>query len=200
MKIKKQWFSKSNLINTFLVIFLVVLFVSPKAKGLLIEGLMKVGLFQPDVPKKEIANTPNNSKIVQSILFQNATGEVTDLADLKGKIVFINFWATWCPPCIAEMPTINNLAKKYKDNSSFVFLMVDMDSNLKKSQQFMDRGGFSLMPLKPASAIPPMFFENSLPTTVVLDKNGAIVFRHEGAADYENKKFTEFLENLLAAE
>ncbi len=198
MKIKKQWFTKSNIITIFMLIFLVILFVSPGTKGLLIEGLMKVGLFQPDVPKKEIASTTVTPKSETSILFENAEGKVTDIASLKGKVVFINFWATWCPPCIAEMPTINNLYEKYKSNNSIVFLMVDADGDLIKSQKFMDKRAFSLEPLKPASPIPSTFLENSLPTTVVLDKNGNIVFRHEGGADYENKEFQDFIQKLAS--
>jgi thiol-disulfide isomerase/thioredoxin len=197
MKIDKQWFNKSNITTIFMVIFIVVLIASPQAKGLLIEGLMKIGLFQPDVPKTEESMAGSTQKNEVSILFQHANGEITDVASLKGKVVFINFWATWCPPCIAEMPTINNLYLKYKDNKSIVFLMVDADGDLKKSQQFMDSRGFSLESIKPASAIPSNYFESSLPTSVVLDKDGNIVFKHEGAADYQNTKFIEFLEKLL---
>jgi thiol-disulfide isomerase/thioredoxin len=111
-------------------------------------------------------------------------------------VVFINFWATWCPPCIAEMPSINNMQKKFKDNKDVVILMVDADNQLEKSQAFMKKHQYDLKVFTPASQIPATLLGGSLPTTVLLNKKGEIVFRHEGAADYENEDFQDYIEKL----
>ena len=91
----------------------------------------------------------------------------------------------------------NNLYKKYKSNNNIVFLMVDADGNLKKSVKFMDKRGFDLPVYIPASEIPETLFGSSLPTTVVLNKQGQAVFRHEGSADYQNASFIKFIDELL---
>jgi thiol-disulfide isomerase/thioredoxin len=84
---------------------IVLLFV-PSAK-LCYCGLMKTGLFQP-----EVSSSTSKPIQVKDIGFRDAKGKTVTLSALKGKVVFINFWATWCPPCMAEMPSINTLYQK----------------------------------------------------------------------------------------
>lgn len=192
----KKWFTFSNASTALLMIFVVVMFISSTAKGVVIQGLMKIGLFQPDVSvendKKPI------SKVEKSgVLFKDETGNVIDLSDLKGKVVFVNFWATWCPPCIAEMPSINKLQAQFRDNKDFVVLMVDADNQPDKSIKFMSKRKLDLKVFTPASQIPNELLGNSLPTTVILNKKGEIVFRHEGGADYTNKEFINFIQKLV---
>lgn len=192
---KKKWLNKSNLSN--LAFFAVLLFfiLSADAKSWLIEGLMKVGLFQPDVTQN-LSNKTNQANL--KVQFVSNEGKLVSLEDLKGKVVFINFWATWCPPCIAEMPTINAFYQKYKSNKDIAFLMVDVDGNFDKSVKFMQRRKFDLPVWNAASAIPADYLNQSIPTTVILNKKGDIVFKHEGGADYENKDFQQFIEKLIA--
>lgn len=191
---KKKWLNKSNLGNALFFAILLVFIFSSDAKSWVMQGLMKVGFFQPEV--NQLANT--KPIYTTSVKFANQEGQVVDLDNLRGKVVFINFWATWCPPCIAEMPTINNFYQKYKDNSNLVFLMVDVDGDLRKSEQFMQRKNFSLKVWSAASEIPNNFLNESIPTTVILDKKGKMVFHHEGGADYENKDFQQFIGKLIA--
>ncbi len=128
--------------------------------------------------------------------FGDIHGNTVSLGSLKGKVVFLNFWATWCPPCIAEMPSINTLRQKLSDRKDIVFLMVDMDGDAGKSQAFMDRNTYTLPVYVPNGPIPPEMLGNAIPTTVVLDKTGKIVFRHEGGADYSHTEFMAFISNL----
>ena len=123
-------------------------------------------------------------------------GAVVHLSDLKGKVVFINFWATWCPPCIAEMPSIDRLHKKYKEGDDVVFLLVDVDRNFRSSVEFMKRQKFSLPVYIAETAIPIAYFSGSMPTTIILDKAGNVVFQHIGAADYDNTKVESFIDQL----
>lgn len=199
MKNNKKWLTWSNISTAIFIIFIAAMLISPTVKGVVIQGLMKIGLFQPDTPNESKAaplasNANENEKT--GILFKDENGKVIDLGDLKGKVVFINFWATWCPPCIAEMPSINQFQEKFKDNENFVVLMVDADNNLEKSQKFMKKNGYSLKVFTPASQIPAEFLGGALPTTVLLNKKGEIVFRHEGGADYSNKEFQDYIVKL----
>ena len=195
----KKWLTISNVLTAVAMVFVLVMLVSPNFKGVVIQGLMKIGLFQPDVSAKNEKTLI--SKISQGektgVLFKDEIGNVIDLSDLKGKVVFINFWATWCPPCIAEMPSINKLQEKFKDNKDFIILMVDADNKPEKSIKFMAKRNYNLQVFTPASQIPAELLGNALPTTVILNKKGKTVFKHEGGADYTNQEFITFLEALL---
>ena len=120
----------------------------------------------------------------QELSFKDKEGKVVQLSALKGKVVFINFWATWCPPCIHELPSIDQLRQSLKDNKDIVFLMVDVDGDIEKSSAFMTENKYDLPLYIPESEIPPEFLGQSIPTTVILDKAGKIVERLEGSRDY----------------
>lgn len=174
----------------FILILGLILFV-PSAKALVIQGLMKVGLFNPDVTTEQVAANPS-----LDLRFKDRQGKIVTLNDLKGKVVFLNFWATWCPPCLAEMPSINKLYEQHKNNKDVIFVMVDADSNLEKSLGYMNARKYSMPVYQMASSVPEQIFAGSLPTTVVFDKQGRVSFKHEGAANYNSKKFVEFMEKL----
>lgn len=155
---------------------------------------MTIGFFQPSMQAHE--KLADADPRAANISFRNGSNEVVRLTDLKGKVVFINFWATWCPPCIAEMPTINRLSTQLRSNKEIVFLMVDVDGNYKKARKFMERKKFDLPVYTPDSSIPEDLLDGSIPTTVIFDKSGNLVFKHTGAGDFSSKKVEEFLVNL----
>jgi thiol-disulfide isomerase/thioredoxin len=188
----KQKLTRKNLFNgLFIALILLVLFV-PAAKAFMLQGLMEIGLFKPNLTNK--ASTPSTD--LSSIKFKNAKGEIVSLADLKGKIIFLNFWATWCPPCLAEMPSVNKLFEQYKNDPEVVFLLVDADSDFTKAQAYMDRKKYKLPVYNFASNLPESIFKGSLPTTIVFDKKGRVSFNGEGAANYSSPKFITFINQL----
>ncbi|WP_211218059.1 TlpA family protein disulfide reductase [Niabella aurantiaca] len=182
-----------NLVTAGLLVLALALFVFPEFKAVVIRGLMKVGLFQPRVTATK---TTLPEATAASVQFISATGQTHTPQSLKGKVVFINFWATWCPPCIAEMPAINELYASFKENPGIVFLLVDADQDLPKATAFMKEKQFSLPVSSFRGTVPTSWYSGTLPTTVVLDKAGNLVYQHEGAADFSNKKFRAFLEGL----
>jgi thiol-disulfide isomerase/thioredoxin len=190
----KRWFTKGNLFNAALIIIFAVLVFNPSAKAFLIRGLMQVGLFKPDVGKA----VPVSDIAAADIAFMNAKRQTLRVNQLKGKVVVINFWATWCPPCIAEMPSLNKLHQKFKDNPRVVFITVDADGDLDKSAYFMAENKYTLPLYRVNSEIPQTLFGGSLPTTVFLDKTGQMVLRHEGAANYDSDKVLAYLNQLAA--
>lgn len=197
MKVNKKWFTFSNISTAVLVLFMLAMFISPDMKGLVMQGLMKVGLFQPDIPENlQRSSTPVQQQRMQQVYFTDERGRTIGLSDQKGKVVFLNFWATWCPPCIAEMPSINRLYLKYKDNKNVVFIMVDVDGKIDASAAFMKKRKLGLPVYISASEIPQEYFSGSMPTTVILDKSGNIAFHHSGGADYGNPKVTAFIDLL----
>lgn len=126
------------------------------------------------------------------VSFIDEKGETISLKSLKGKVVFINFWATWCPPCIAEIPSIQKLFNETQ-GEEIIFLMVDIDGDYSKANNFMLNKGYSLPVYTLASSVSKDIYKGSTPTTVILDKSGKIIHHHVGLANYGNKDFVEFI-------
>ncbi|RFZ94646.1 TlpA family protein disulfide reductase [Mucilaginibacter conchicola] len=173
----------------FIAAILVILFVPP-VKIMLIQGLMKIGLFRPNV------STAKATGQLPAITLQYPDGSKAELQNLKGKVIFINFWATWCPPCVAEMPSINNLHQQLKADSNIVFLMIDVDHDFNRSGPFMRKHTFDLPLVQANSSIPDELFGTAIPTTVIFNKAGKMVFRHEGMADYGGQEMAGYLKQL----
>jgi thiol-disulfide isomerase/thioredoxin len=191
---KKGLLTKKNIVNAlFVALFLTIIFI-PSAKALLMQGLMEIGLFKPSLTAQK--TTPSTD--LSAIRFKDSQNNIVSLGDLEGKVVFLNFWATWCPPCLAEMPSINKLHQQFANDQEVVFLLIDADSDFKKSQGYLDRKKYSLPLFTFASEIPETIFKGSLPTTIVLDKKGRIAYNGVGAANYANPKFTTFINELKA--
>lgn len=133
------------------------------------------------------------------VSFKDKDGNKISLTSLKGKVVFINFWATWCPPCIHEMPSINELRQIFKGNDNIEFLMVDVDNKIEQSTTFMEENKYDLPVYTPASNIPSDFLGGSIPTTVVLDKSGNMAARLEGGRDYTAPEIVKALNELVAS-
>ncbi len=132
------------------------------------------------------------------VIFKDGEGKKVSLKELQGKVVFINFWATWCPPCIHEMPSINTLQAKFKSSKDIVFLMVDVDGNHEKSNAFMKDNNYDLSVYIPGSKIPSSYLGTSIPTTVILNKKGELAERMEGGRDYATQEMEEYLKQLVA--
>ena len=198
MKIIK--YIRSNIGFVITLIFFAIIVFSSDAKALLLQGLIKTGLFAPDVsnlqPKPAGTTTEPAGPLARPVSFTSLNGKTLDLISLKGKVVFINFWATWCPPCIAEMPSVNSLFNKMKNNDNVVFLMVDVDNKLEGSEAFMKKNKFDLPVYAPDGPLPKELFKGSLPTTVIINNEGEIVFLHEGMADYDSGETEKLLNDL----
>ncbi|MEM7187807.1 MAG: TlpA disulfide reductase family protein, partial [Bacteroidota bacterium] len=107
----------------------------------------------------------------------------------------INFWATWCPPCVAEMPSLQNLYDEYGDRVDFYFVSMESEEKINK---FMEKKGYNFPVYIPKQQIPQTIRGNSLPTTYVISKKGGIVVDKVGAADWDSRATKELLNGLLA--
>jgi thiol-disulfide isomerase/thioredoxin len=110
-------------------------------------------------------------------------GKPLSLADYKGKVILLNFWATWCGPCRAEIPDLVELQNKYKDQLQIIGLVVD-DDDQEAIKKFIDEYGINY-PI--AIATDELRFEYggipALPTSFLLDTEGRVVQKHEGLRD-----------------
>ena len=205
---KSKIFSKAGIISAVILLIAGVLLINPDAKALLF-GSAKNNINEShnkiDQQSAVSAQSVNNAEATTvtefpaapSVVFKDGSGRTIDISKQKGKVLFINFWATWCPPCIQEMPSINTL-KKQLNKKDILFLMVDVDDNYKKSSKFMEKNKYDLPVYTAVSSVPQEFLSGSIPTTVIIDKEGKVVGRHEGGADYMNPEILKFFKELTS--
>lgn len=122
----------------------------------------------------------------------NATGDVIDLSSFKGKKVFVNLWATWCPPCVEEMPSIQQLYNQTQ-NSNTEFVMISLDKNFNIAKQWAQKKKYSLPLYFPSGDLPELFQVSGIPTTFIFDEEGKLIFSQVGGDNYSKPKFVKML-------
>jgi peroxiredoxin len=129
---------------------------------------------------------------------QALSGSATRLSDQKGKIVLLNFWATWCPPCRAEMPAIDKLWKKAK-NMAFTVMGVSIGEEPGTVKDFISQQGYGFpIFVDPSGALGNAFGVRSIPTTYILDKSGAAIAGKVGGAAYDSAEAISFFAELAS--
>jgi thiol-disulfide isomerase/thioredoxin len=134
-------------------------------------------------------------KIYNNLTFLDSKEEILELNDYKGKLVLLNFWATWCEPCKEEMPSLDALKKNPSLNNIEIFPINVGGENLKKSQNFFEK--LNIKNLK-------IYFDNSatlakvlslrgIPTTIIFNKKGEEFARIIGSLDFNDKEFIDWL-------
>lgn len=190
----KKWMM-SNLSTILLTVLFIIILVNPDAKAWLMRQVASTGILNSSI--SEAGEKPNAKAAYTGLMLKNEDGTLIDSSHLKNKVVFINFWASWCPPCRAEFPSVEKLYNKYKTNPDIVFLMVNLDDNPSLGKTYLKEKGFTVPFITPAGNIPGELYNGSLPTTVVLDKKGEIRLHHTGVADYSKDSFYRQIDSLL---
>ncbi len=129
------------------------------------------------------------------LIFIQEDGKKISLSDLKGKVVFINFWATWCRPCIEEMPSIQQLKNKFS-NDEIVFIMLNIEANLTKAKKFMKQRNLNLPVHIAGSRVSSSLFKNVVPTTLIYDKQGKLAANIQGMRDFGDDEIYRALKEL----
>ena len=181
--------------NGVMILAIVLLLLNPDVKVWVLQRLMDIGLFGAPAHEEKPETLTRNK--IQNLLFTGTDNKIISTDELKGKVVFINFWATWCPPCLAEMPSVNALWLKLQPDARFVFIIADADGNFETSIPFMQANNYSLPLYKPAGAIPANIFGGTLPTTIIIDPTGKIVNRNQGIENYDTPEMVNYLKGLL---
>jgi thiol-disulfide isomerase/thioredoxin len=121
-------------------------------------------------------------------------GNIVSADQFKGKVIFLNLWATWCGPCRAEMPTIQDLYNEV-DHEKIVFLMLSLDNigDEEKVKKFITKKEFTFPVYTRTTSLPELLHVPSIPTTLVVSKGGKVVSRNVGTNNFNTKKFKNFL-------
>jgi len=131
------------------------------------------------------------------IELEDLNGKMIRVSDFKGKIVFINFWATWCPDCRFEMPLMEKLFQRFKDRD-FVMVAVNLRESPKKVSAFFKKYKLSftaLLDRKGRTAFP--FGIRSIPTTFILNQKGGLIGKILGPREWESEPATILFELLI---
>ncbi len=143
--------------------------------------------------EKEPAEEKLPAKLVDRIELVDLAGNVISLADFKGKTVFLNYWATWCRPCLAEMPDIDKAAKILSEEG-FVFLAAS-DEDIEKIKKFVAKVDYSFKFVHSKTSVFDLDIA-ALPTTFVINKQGEVVYNEVGARDWASATELENLRKL----
>ncbi len=156
------------------------------------QAFLLTGFFQPEIniPVSKQQNADYNLSLI------GFDDRLVNLSELQGKTIFLNFWASWCPPCRAEMPTIQSLYNQLQNKSDVVFVLVSLDNNLSKGKEFIKNEGFTFPVFFLNSSLPQVYDTGTIPSTFVISKEGKIIAKRVGMADYDSKKFIRFLNSL----
>jgi peroxiredoxin len=139
-------------------------------------------------------------KMAPDFALRDLAGKTVTLSSFRGKIVFLNLWATWCPPCRTEMPSIEILHKTFAANPDFVALMVSEDADVKKPPEYIKKSGFDFaVLLDPENKVGEAYDVSGLPESFVIGRDGRIVAHHVGPYDWANTSIRDALQDLLKA-
>jgi len=128
-------------------------------------------------------------------------GHTVSLSSLRGKVVFLNIWATWCGPCREEMPSMEVLFNTFKNRKDFVMLAVSQDQMGRDVvAPYVEKNGYHFqILLDPENKLEEAYGITGVPETFIINRNGRIVAHHMGAFDWSRDEVRGALEELLEA-
>jgi thiol-disulfide isomerase/thioredoxin len=133
----------------------------------------------------------------QNFVLKDLNGNEVHLEGYRGKVVFLNFWTTWCPACLVEMPSMEKLYRKFKDND-FVILAVDMQEDSETVKKFKKKFKLSFPILLDTDGIVASYYGvNAIPVTYFIDRAGYLYAAAMGARDWASEDAFQLIKHLL---
>lgn len=144
-------------------------------------------------PPKVPAGTIENYNFRYSTL----DGQSRYISGLKGKVAFVNFWGTWCIPCVAEMPTIQKLYDNYKNDTTVTFIIASRQDDADKIRAFAAKHNYTLpFYMVNDTDIPASMKFNQYPATFIYTKSGEVAMKHINGADWSDTSVVNFINRL----
>lgn len=133
-----------------------------------------------------------------SITFTSPSGEEMQFSDYRGKVILVNAWATWCPPCVAEMPSLNRL-QELRGGGDFQVITISLDNTKDKITEFFENNDIDALPkwhdgtyeINGKLRLP------GLPTTVIYNRNGREIVRLAGEAEWDSPEALALIDYLI---
>ncbi|PZX55706.1 thiol-disulfide isomerase/thioredoxin [Algoriphagus chordae] len=180
----KSWGITASVVAFLYFTGLLPVIVGGLQSVLLSTGLIKPKIEIPDLTDQQFDYRGN---------FLTFDGEQINLESYRGKTLFINLWASWCGPCRAEMPHISELYKSVQDQPDLEFLMIGIDNDIKKSEGFIEGKSWAFPTAHASYGLNQSLQSESIPTTMVVNSAGKIVFYQEGMSNFNTDEFRDFL-------
>jgi len=153
-------------------------------------GGIKNDVLPPDADRSATTKAPD-------FMLKDLNGRTVSFSSLKGKVILLNFWATWCPPCKAEMPSMNKLYSSMKARGLEI-IAVSSDSSLSSIKDFLAKHRVDFPVLHDEKkAVTLQYKVFSMPTTFLIDRNGTIVEKFYGEYDWTDPDVRSRIEKLL---
>ncbi|MGZ3938797.1 MAG: TlpA family protein disulfide reductase [Flavisolibacter sp.] len=169
--------------NKVFVAFLILLFASSCSDNKK-EDSNATAEKQNNVDSNAAAATP----ALPSFTVRDINGKAVNLQDLKGKKLFVNFWASWCPPCKRELPSIEKLYKSIDTNKSR-FLLVSLDDKFDAALKYISSRRIGLPVYYPMENPPGIFQVQAIPATFIFNEKGDLVKRIDGGENYDTREY-----------
>lgn len=171
----------------YVVVGLWVLIFIALAAGVVMVLNGTINLGGTDAPKAAPLANLENGSLANDFELEDVTGTKVRLSDLRGKVVVINFWATWCVPCVQEMPMFDTYASQYPQ---FTMLGIDPEESPEKVKPFVEKMGMGYQILLDRNGkVMQNYKVSMLPTTFFIDEEGMIRFRHYGSMAQEQLEY-----------
>ena len=189
---KKSLFSK---ITDGLFILFIVAMLIPQSRTAVMTYVNRVKskIIQPRL-KSEIKVSLTTAEYEWQLA--DIDGNIVNMSEFKDKVIFINFWATWCGPCIGEMPEIQKLYDKFKNNNDVVFIIASTD-DLTTIKNFMSKKNYTFPIYSIQSKVPVKLEHKTIPNSFLIDKNGGIAVHTVGAANWGGNKMEQNVKELI---
>ena len=193
-RLKQYYQKKSKLSIVFDVLFylLVLLIIIPGTRTKVVSTIKRVTLIPPLG-----LNASSDEKISPTDYqwsFQEMNGNTVSLEQMKGEVIFLNFWATWCPPCIAEMPSIQKLHDNYGDRIKMVLVSQEEPETIKA---FLEKNKYSMPTYILTSPIPEIFQSRSIPSSFLISPEGKLILKKKGAAKWDSRKVIKIMDKMI---
>ena len=125
-------------------------------------------------------------------------GKIFSIDDFKGKFVLINFWATWCAPCVRELPSLNNLHNEFKNNKNFAMIAINIGQNKSVVNKFIkEKAPIDFLVLLDENIELSDWNVQAIPTTFLINDSGKIIYKVEGEKEWDSSEFTKFFKNII---
>lgn len=175
--------------SNILFALLVVLLLIPTTRTPIVVFVQRLIAFSPSTIPTEEQNTLTDYQWKLRGLNTNS-----QFNEAQNEVVFVNFWATWCPSCIAEMPSIQELYNDYGNKVQFFLVSNESQS---KIEGFITKNNYTFPVYQALEASPKILESQALPTTYLISKTGKTVIKKTGVADWNSEKTRAIIDNLL---
>jgi thiol-disulfide isomerase/thioredoxin len=182
------------------IVLLFLAFIRFTDQGTVVQGWMQqailaTGLFQANTVWAEEEAEPAS----YDLSLETIDGQPVHMESFRGRTIFLNLWATWCAPCLAEMPYIQKLYEDVGDEG-IEFVAIATDDDFELARRFIEDKGYTFPVYRVVGSMPPLYRSPTLPTTWVISPEGKLATVHAGMANYNTKGFKRFIRSLSNVE